>query len=205
MIRTASRQPTRRDPRMRNANPVSCEKGRCRLNGRTLESRREIAHERPSDRRTITWIAQHVYVRVDARARVTIRTVDGIAARRINGLSLSRIETARRVTAAYSVAFLTQLRISAEADHLFRSKPITYFGPSRSPVSVEAVQGVTRDHGRSPQALLLLGLQAGARQCQQSDLPCAKCSRPSASRTTRAGASARSPRRSGSPRARTER
>ena len=45
--------------------------------------------------------------------------------------------------------------ISVEADHPFRSKAITHFAPSRSPVSVEADQGVTRDHGRSPQALLL--------------------------------------------------
>ena len=33
--------------------------------------------------------------------------------------------------------------ISGEADHLFRSKPITRFGRSRSPVSVEADQGMT--------------------------------------------------------------
>lgn len=33
------------------------------------------------------------------------------------------------------------LRISEQADHRFRSKPITHFGGSRSPLSVEGDQG----------------------------------------------------------------
>ena len=91
--------------------------------------------------------------------------------------------------------------ISGEADHLFRCKPITRFGPSRSPVSAEADQGDDVGRRRSPPALLLRDFHPGARQCQQSDFPCATCSRPSASRTTRAGASSRSRARSGCPRA----
>jgi len=98
-----------------------------------------------SDAELLTEIIEIIY------GRVLLRLSDYAQADRRG------VKHAHRLTAAARGADFAPSRspISVEADHPFRSKPITHFASSRSPVSVEADQGVTGDPGRSPPALLL--------------------------------------------------
>ncbi|MBC7671143.1 MAG: hypothetical protein H7247_01875 [Polaromonas sp.] len=84
-------------------------------------------------------VGTDVHALLDPPRRVRVPTLGAYVVQK----AMSAAMRGHRGKAAKDYAYIADFGrsrspISGEADHLFRSKPITRFGPSRSPVSVQA-------------------------------------------------------------------